>query len=204
MTVGNDAAGAAAGMGAAADLDALIRDRVDQLVAARVDEVLAIRDAERAARPKKLAIIATKGTLDWAYPPLILATTGAALGWDVGIFYTFYGLGILKKDRKLEIGTTGNPAMPMPIPMPQLLTALPGMTPIATAMMKRQFKDHGVASIDELMTLAIELGVKIQPCGMTMDVFGFKEGDFIEGIEPVCGATHFLTWAADADISLFI
>jgi peroxiredoxin family protein len=186
------------------DLDALIRDRVDAMVAARVDELFAVKEAERAAKPKKLAIIATKGTLDWAYPPLILATTAKTLGWDAGIFFTFYGLAILKKDRKLEVGTTGNPAMPMPIPMPQLLTALPGMTPMASWMMKRQFKDHGVASIDELLELAIEMGVKMQPCGMTMDVFGFSEGEFIEGIEPVCGATSFLAWAADADVSLFV
>jgi peroxiredoxin family protein len=186
------------------DLDALIRDRVDAMVAARVDELFAVKEAERAAKPKKLAIIATKGTLDWAYPPLILATTAKTLGWDAGIFFTFYGLAILRKDRKLEVGTTGNPAMPMPIPMPQLLTALPGMTPMASWMMKRQFKDHGVASIDELLELAIEMGVKMQPCGMTMDVFGFSEGEFIEGIEPVCGATSFLSWAADADVSLFV
>jgi peroxiredoxin family protein len=188
----------------AADLDALIRDRVDAMVAARVDELFAVKEAERAAKPKKLAIIATKGTLDWAYPPLILATTAKTLGWDAGIFFTFYGLAILRKDRKLEVGTTGNPAMPMPIPMPQLLTALPGMTPMASWMMKRQFKDHGVASIDELIDLAIDMGVKLQPCGMTMDVFGFSEGEFIEGIEPVCGATSFLAWAADADVSLFV
>ena len=124
---------------AGSELDELIRDRVDSLVTARVDELFALKEAERARKPKKLAIIATKGTLDWAYPPLILATTGASLGWDVGVFFTFYGLKILQKDRKLEIGTTGNPAMPMPVPMPQLLTALPGMTPIATTMMKRQF-----------------------------------------------------------------
>ncbi len=186
------------------DLDALIRDRVDAMVTARVEELLAIREAERAAKPKKLAIIATKGTLDWAYPPLILATTAATLGWEVGIFFTFYGLKILQKDRKLEVGTTGNPAMPMPVPMPQLLTALPGMTPMATAMMKRQFKDHGVASIDELIEVALELGVKLIPCGMTMDVFGFSKDGFIDGIDPVCGATHFLSWAADADVSLFI
>jgi peroxiredoxin family protein len=188
---------------ASPELDELIRDRVDRLVTARVDELFAAKEAEKARKPKKLAIIATKGTLDWAYPPLILATTGASLGWDVGVFFTFYGLKILQKNRNLEIGTTGNPAMPMPVPMPQLLTALPGMTPIATTMMKRQFKAHGVASIDELLELSIELGVKLSPCGMTMDVFGFPESSFIEGIEPVCGATHFLTWAADADIALF-
>ncbi len=191
-------------MTSATDLDALIRDRVDAMVAARVDELFAVKEAERAAKPKKLAIIATKGTLDWAYPPLILATTAKTLGWDAGIFFTFYGLAILKKDRKLEVGTTGNPAMPMPIPMPQLLTALPGMTPMASWMMKRQFKDHGVASIDELLDLAVEMGVKMQPCGMTMDVFGFSESEFIDGIEPVCGATSFLAWAADADVSLFV
>ncbi|OGO58654.1 MAG: NADH dehydrogenase [Chloroflexi bacterium RBG_16_69_14] len=163
-----------------------------------------MKEAERAAKPKKLAIIATKGTLDWAYPPLILATTAKTLGWDAGIFFTFYGLAILKKDRKLEVGTVGNPAMPMPIPMPQLLTVLPGMTPMASSMMKRQFKDHGVASIDELLELAVEMGVKMQPCGMTMDVFGFSEGEFIDGIDPVCGATSFLDWAADADVTLLV
>ena len=187
-----------------ADLDALILDRVDALVTARVDEIMAIKEAERLARPKKLAIIATKGTLDWAYPPLILATTAATLGWEAGIFFTFYGLQILKKDRKLEVGTTGNPAMPMPVPIPQLIAGLPGMTPMATAMMKKQFKDHGVASIDELIQLALELDVKMFPCGMTMDVFGIKPEDLMEEIDPVCGATHFLSWCADADVSLFI
>jgi peroxiredoxin family protein len=187
-----------------AELEALIRDRVDALVTARVDQLIAQREAERAAKPKKIAIIATKGTLDWAYPPLILATTAASLGWQAGIFFTFYGLKILQKNRKLEVGTTGNPAMPMPVPMPQLLTALPGMTPMASWMMKRQFKDHGVASIDELLDLAVELGVKLQPCGMTMDVFGFAEDGFIDGIDPICGAASFLDWAADADVSLFV
>ena len=179
-------------------------DSLDQLVRQRVEDALAERDAKAARKPKKLAVIATKGTLDWAYPPLILATTAKSLGWEAGIFFTFYGLSILKKDRKLEIGTTGNPAMPMPIPMPQLLTALPGMTPIATAMMKRQFAGHGVASIDELLDLAVELGVVLQPCGMTMDVFGFQESEFIDGAKPVCGAAAYLTWAADADVTLFV
>jgi len=186
------------------DMDALIRDRVDTMVITRFEELWALKEAEKAAKPKKMAIIATKGTLDWAYPPLILATTGATLGWDVGIFFTFYGLKILQKNRKLEIGTTGNPAMPMPIPMPQLLTALPGMTPMATWMMKRQFKDHGMASIDELIELSVELGVKLIPCGTTVDLFGFSKDGFIDGIEPACGATHFLDWASDADVSLFV
>ena len=190
------------------DMDALIRDRVEALVSARLDELLAVKAAEeeakKAAKRKKLAIIATKGALDWAYPPLILATTAASLGWEVGVFFTFYGLSILNKDRKLEVGTTGNPAMPMPVPLPQIVAALPGMTPMATNMMRRQFKHHGVASIDELIEVALELGVKLIPCGMTMDVFGYSEKEFIDGVEPVCGATYFLDWAADADVSLFV
>ena len=185
-------------------VDALLAERVDALVAERVDQILALKEAEQLTRPKKLAIIATKGTLDWAYPPLILATTAASLGWTAGIFFTFYGLQILRKDRKLEVGTTGNPAMPMPVPIPQLVASLPGMTPMATSMMKRQFKEHGVASIDELIEVALGLGVEMFPCGMTMDVFGIDPKDFIDGINPVCGATHFLAWAADADVSLFI
>ena len=95
---------------------------------------------------KKMAIIATKGTLDMAYPPFILASTAAALGYDVQIFFTFYGLQLLRKDLSdVKISPLANPAMPMPVPMPQLLTAMPGMTPMATSMMRRQFKDHGVA-----------------------------------------------------------
>src|SRR3970282_2252995 len=114
-------------MTGAGDLDALIRDRVDALVTTRGDELMALEAATKGRKPKKLSITATKGTLDWPYPPLILATTAKTLGWEAGIFFTFYGLAILRKDRKLEVGTTGKPAMPMPVPMPQLLTALPGM-----------------------------------------------------------------------------
>ena len=180
-----------------ATLDRMISERLDALLPGKLAEI-------EAAKTPSMAIIATKGTLDWAYPPFILASTAAALGWEVSIFFTFYGLTLLKKDLNLNISPLGNPAMPMPIPMPQLMTALPGMTPMATWMMKRQFKDHGVASIDELIDLSLELGVKLIPCGMTMDVFGFSKDGFIDGIDPVCGATHFLDWAADADVSLFI
>ena len=95
-----------------------------------------------------------------------------------------------------------NPAMPMPVPVPNIMGAIPGMTPFASFMMKRKFKNAGVASIRELTDIAVESGVKLFPCGMTMKVFGYKEDDFIEGSEDVCGAAAFLSWAADADITL--
>ncbi len=90
---------------------------------------------------KKMAIIATKGTLDMAYPPFILASTAAALGYDVQIFFTFYGLQLLRKDLSdVKISPLANPAMPMPVPMPVMVQALPGMETVATMMMKDKIK----------------------------------------------------------------
>jgi peroxiredoxin family protein len=154
--------------------------------------------------PKKLALIASKGTLDWAYPPFILASTAAALGYEVQIFFTFYGLTLLKKDLSgLRISPLGNPAMPMPIPIPSLVQVLPGLESAATLMMKQKLKSKGVASIEELRGLCVEAGVKLIACEMTVDLFDFKREDFIEGIESG-GAATFFGFAGEADISLFI
>lgn len=153
---------------------------------------------------KKLALIASKGTLDWAYPPFILASTAAALDYEVSIFFTFYGLTLLKKDvSDLKVSPLGNPAMPMPFPMPTLLQALPGMESMATMMMKKKIADKGVASIDELREICLEAGVKLIACQMTMDLFGFKREEFIDGIE-IGGAATFFEFAGEADVSLFI
>jgi peroxiredoxin family protein len=178
-----------------------VSEELRQLIRQTVEDVIAEREA---TKQRKMAIIATKGTLDWAYPPLILATTTAALGWEVGIFFTFYGLNLIhkKKNKKLAVAPLGNPAMPMPVP--NIVGALPGMTRVGTEVMKRMFKKHGVASIDELLDLAREAGVKMFPCGMTMDVFGYKPEEFIEGVEQVCGAAAFAEYAADADVSIFV
>lgn len=153
---------------------------------------------------KKLALIASKGTLDWAYPPFILASTAAALDYEVQIFFTFYGLTLLKKDLgDLKVSPLGNPAMPMPVPMPNLVQMLPGMESMATMMMKQKIKDKGVASIAELRDLCLEAGVKLVACQMTVDLFDFKPDDFIEGIE-FGGAATFFEFAGDADVSLFV
>lgn len=152
---------------------------------------------------KKMAIIASKGSLDMAYPPLILATTAASMDIDTTIFFTFYGLEIIKKGRadKLKVSPLGNPAMDMP--MPTLAATLPGMEALATAMMKSMFKKHGVATISQLLELAKESGVKLIACQMTMDVLGIKKEDIIEGVE-FGGAATFLDFAAEAQISLFV
>jgi len=152
---------------------------------------------------KKMAIIATKGSLDWAYPPFILASTAAALGYDARIFCTFYGLQLLRKELDLQVTSLGNPGMPMPMPMPVILQALPGMQGMMTAMMKKKMKDKGVASLEDLRSISVECGVKLIACQMTVDLFDFKREDFIDGIE-YAGAATFLEFAGDADINLFI
>ncbi len=153
---------------------------------------------------KKMAIIATKGALDMAYPPLILASTAAALGWDVQVFFTFYGLQLLRKNiDDIAISPIGNPAMPMPVPMPVLVSALPGMQAMATSMMKAKMKKKGVASLQELRSLCLEADVKFIACQMTVDLFEFDKADFIDGIE-FGGAATFLKFAGETDVCLFI
>jgi peroxiredoxin family protein len=166
-------------------------------------------ELEASSRPdtaaRHAAIIASKGTLDWAYPPLILATTAAASGMDTSVFFTFYGLNIVHKDfeRKLKVSPVGNPAMPMPVPMPTLVTALPGMGPMATHMMRSMFRGKHVATIPELIESAQDLGVRLVACQMTMDVFGYTQDDFISGVE-FGGAAAFLADASKAHVTLFV
>jgi len=152
---------------------------------------------------KKLAIIATKGSLDWAYPPLILGSTAAALGYEVEIFCTFYGLQLLRKKMDLKVTSLGNPGMPMPMPMPVLVQALPGMQSMMTMMMKQKMKSKGVASLEELRELCIEAEVRLVACQMTVDLFDFNTSDFIDGIE-YGGAATFFEFAGESDITLFV
>ena len=156
---------------------------------------------------KKLAIIATKGTLDWAYPPFILASTAAALGYETQIFFTFYGLQLVKKNLDLKVSSLGNPGMPMPAGMdkwfPVLLQALPGMEGMMTSMMKKKMASKGVASLEELRELCVEAEVKMVACQMTVDLFDMEHGDFIDDLE-FGGAASFFEFACESDICLYI
>ena len=156
---------------------------------------------------KNLTIIASKGTLDWAYPPFILSSTAAALGYNVTIFFTFYGLQLLKKDLNLSVSPLGNPGMPMPMSMdkwfPVLGTAIPGMQTMMTGMMKNTIKSTGGASVAELRDLCLEADVKMIGCQMTIDLFDIKHEDLIDEID-LGGAAIWLDQASDSDINLFI
>ena len=159
------------------------------------------------SEPKKLALIATKGSLDWAYPPFILASTAAALGYEVQIFFTFYGLQLLKKKIDVEVTPLGNPGMPMPMSMdkwfPVVGTALPGMQKMMTGMMKSKMESKGVASLEDLREMCLEADVKLIACQMTVDLFDLEQDDFIDGID-YAGAATFFEFAGDSDVNLFI
>jgi peroxiredoxin family protein len=175
-----------------------------------------LKEVEEGKTPS-LSIIATKGTMDWAYPPFILASTASALGWDVNVFFTFYGLELLKKDLNLQVSPLGNPGMPMKMPfgpkwfqginwnIPNLVMAgVPGFENLATTLMKKTVKNNGVASIQELRDVCVEAGVNLVACQMTVDLFGYTRDDFIPEIKDWIGAASFLPIAQQSDVCLFI
>ncbi|HUL54453.1 MAG TPA: DsrE/DsrF/DrsH-like family protein [Opitutaceae bacterium] len=196
-------------------IERLVRERVDAILDERLAAKLA---AIREAKTPSMTIIATKGTLDWAYPPFILASTASALGWNVSVFFTFYGLELLKKDLSgLQVSPLGNPAMPMKMPfgpdwfksirwnIPNAMQSIvPGFEAFATTMMKQTISNKGVAPVAELREACIEGGVNLIGCQMTVDLFGYSPGDFIPQVKEYCGAATFLPMARDADVSLFI
>ena len=164
----------------------------------------------------KMTIIASKGTLDWAYPPFILGSTAAALDYEVSIFFTFYGLTLLKKQITATVSPLGNPAMPMKMPMgpkwfrniswniPNIIQAnIPGYESVATTLMKKTIANNGVAAIEQLRSLCLDAGVRLLACQMTVELFGFHQSDFIDGLEFV-GAASYLDIASEAKINLFV
>ncbi|MFH1034778.1 MAG: DsrE/DsrF/DrsH-like family protein [Pseudomonadota bacterium] len=178
--------------------EAEIQKLVDERVKAELDKRLANFGDARA-----MTIVASKGTLDMAYPVLILATTAAAMDLDTTIFFTFYGLDIINKRKfaNLKVPPIGNPAMPVPVP--NIIGMLPGMTAVATSMMKSWMGKVNVPSIPELMDAARESDVKLIGCQMTMDVMGVKHEDLVEGVQ-VGGAATYIAAATKAQINLFI
>jgi peroxiredoxin family protein len=152
----------------------------------------------------RVAIIASKGTLDMAYPPLILGSTAAAMGAEVTIFFTFYGLDIVNKKKyaNLQVAPVGNPAMPMPVP--NIIGMLPGMTAVATKMMKGMMKKANQPTVPELIKVCAETGVRLLPCELTLQVMSIDPDDLVDEVEKSCGAATFLEFALDAKVSLFI
>jgi peroxiredoxin family protein len=176
-----------------AELEARLEELEDEVATAAVAD----RDDGRS-----MVIIATQGTLDMAYPPLILASTAAAFDWDVTVFHTFWGLDILHEERAaaLKLSAVGNPNMPVP----NAIAALPGMDRLATTMMERRIADNDVATIGELLEMSLEMGVELQACQMTMDLMNFDDDAFYDGVTVGVGAATALAEMADADVQLLV
>lgn len=174
-----------------------LRARVDEL-----EDQLAAVEAEVDDGQKSMVIVATKGTLDMAYPPLILASTAAAFGWDVTVFHTFWGLDILHEDHAtdLQMSSVGNPNMPVP----NALASLPGMDRVTTRMMRKRIADNETASVEELLDTCFEMGVEMQACQMTVELMDYDEEDFYDDVTVGVGAATALEEMADADIQLLV
>jgi len=185
--------GASDGTGAEPEIAAL-EARIDDLES----DVAALRNDD----PKSMTIIATQGSLDMAYPPLILASTAAAFGWDVTVFHTFWGLDILHEERSrdLRVSAVGNPNMPMP----NVLGALPGGDALATWYMNREIAENGTATIEELIETSLEMGVDLQACEMTTELFDYDHEAFYDGVTTDVGAATALQHMADADVQLLV
>lgn len=186
----------------------LSKDSLDAWFDQRLDEKLQEREANKTP---SMTIIATKGTLDMAYPPFILASTASALGWDVSIFFTFYGLNLLKKDLDLKVTPLGNPAMPMKLPngteLPMstsMMALIPGFESMASSMMKKTMTKKGIAGIDELRELCLEADVKMVGCQMTADLFDYGSEEFMPEVNDWVGAASFLPIALKSDVNFFM
>ncbi|WP_280535324.1 DsrE/DsrF/DrsH-like family protein [Halopenitus sp. POP-27] len=177
--------------------EAELRDRIAEL-----EDTVASLEADADDGTTKLTIVATQGSFDMAYPPLILASTAAAFGWDVVVFHTFWGLDILHEEKSgdLRLSAVGNPNMPMP----NALAALPGMDRLATRMMERKIDENGTATIDELIELSLDQGVDLQACQMTIDLMGYDEDDFHDGVTVGVGAATALQHMAESDVQLLV
>jgi len=160
---------------------------------------------QKTATPLKrnrLVIICSKGSLDMAYPPLMLATTGAAMGMDVHLYFTFWGMNMITKKTidSLKISPVGNPALPMP----NILGMIPGMSGMVTAMMTKKMQKMKMPSIREMIATAKESGVKFHACSPSMNMMGLKKEDLIPEVDDIIGATTYLDLASEDAITLFV
>lgn len=165
-------------------------------------------EGRRDERSRRMTIIVSKGSLDAAYPPFILATMGAAMGVDVTMFFTFYGLSLLTHRIDAGVAALGNPALRLPalgghVGIVNMLSALPGFEGELSDHMRRMFARTRVADLEELRALTIEAGAKVIACQMTMDLFGFQPKDLIDGVT-LGGAATYMEEALDSRVNLFV
>jgi peroxiredoxin family protein len=153
-------------------------------------EVVFGKEAVKAPQVSKLCIILSKGSLDMAYPAFMLANAAAAMGYEVHLFFTFWGMNVIdrRKIDNLKVSSVGNPGLPLP----NIFGMLPGMTSMVTGMLKGKMAKQKVPTIRELVKTAKDLGIKLHACSTTMDVMGLKKEDFIPEVDDIVGAATFI------------
>ena len=167
--------------------------------------VLATEKVERAPSTKtmkRLALVVSKGTIDMLYPAFVLATTARAMAMEVDLYFTFWGLKVLTKKglKSVKIGSVGNPGLPMP----NIFGMLPGMTSMATGMMKKRIEKYW-PNVPDMIRMIKESGGRIHACSPTMGFMGVENKDLIPEVDDIVGASTFLGWASDPDtVTLFI
>jgi peroxiredoxin family protein len=152
-------------------------------------------------KPRKLAIICSKGSLDMAYPGLILANAARMMGIDADLFFTFWGMDIISKKNvdRLKVTMVGNPAMHMP----QLLGVIPGATDLATSMMTKELTKLDIPPVHEFLEMVHDAGVGIYACRMASDMMHLEKEDLVDEVDDIIGAMEFLEKAEGAQL-LFI
>ena len=154
--------------------------------------------------PRKLAIICSKGSLDMAYPPLILANAACMSGIEAHLFFTFWGLDIVTDSKVdgLNVATVGNPNMHPMFHFPTFIGAIPGVSALATSMMRSEIDKLDFPPVREFVEMVMDAGTKVYGCKMSMDMMKLTEEDLIKGAE-VLGAMEFLEITENAQI-LFV
>ncbi len=152
-------------------------------------------------RTRTLAIICSKGSLDMAYPALVLANAARMLGIEVKLFFTFWGMDVITKDKvkHLKVTPVGNPAMHMP----NLVGVIPGTTELATAMMKAKIQKLDLPDVPEFLEMIHDAGAEIYACRMAADMMGLTKEDLVEEVDDIVGAMEFLEMTEGAQL-LFI
>jgi peroxiredoxin family protein len=163
-----------------------------------------------AEETRKVAFICSKGDLDMAYPALIMGWAALGNGIDVTIFFTFWGMDLIRKDRQdhLEVAPVGNTSMKMSmmglntgnLGIPQLAGVLPGMTALATKLMKDKMAKLGVPPVSEYLQMLVDGGAKLYACKMSVDMFGLKMENFVDGVCGIVTAGDFMDMTEGAQI----
>ena len=194
--------GTPGGSGTAPSTEDALRNRLAELESELESLRTEVETATTTDDDQRMVIVATQGTLDMAYPPLILASTAAAFGYEVTVFHTFWGLEVLHEDHasELSLSAVGNPNLGVP----NAVAALPGMDAVTTRLMRRKIEAEDVASVEELIRTALDTGVDLQACQMTMELFDYEEDDFFDGVTTGVGAATAFQEMTRADVQLLV